>query len=133
MFLSHRLKELFSIEFSSLFHFIFEIFFYWLKSPRPDKNKNGVIYKIESVETWVRPGFGASVPKSFFFKIPRIQPKTHENHEQKSSKSQKNHGVSAEFPYKLTPLVVFIAFLCINIFQKIKKLEKIFMFWKKIL
>ena len=59
MFLSHRLKELFSIEFSSLFHFIFEIFFYWLKSLHPDKNKNGVMYKIESVETWVRPGFGA--------------------------------------------------------------------------
>ena len=55
MFLTHRLKELFSIEFSSLFHFIFEIFFYWLKSP--DKNKNGVIYKIESVETWVGPGW----------------------------------------------------------------------------
>ena len=69
---------------------------------------------------WLMRGFFSlflSVPKWFFLKIPSIQPKNHENHERKSPKSRKNHGVFSLDFLLIDPLTFFIAFFCDNFFK----------------
>ena len=70
-----------------------------------------------------------SVARTFYLEIPNFEPKNHEKNEQKCSKKRKKHEFSAKISKNLTHPTIFIAFLCINIFQS-KKIgnfsEKIF-------
>ena len=67
-----------------------------------------------------------SVTRTFFLKNTDVGPKKHEKNEPKSPKKRGKNGFLYLNFWYFDPPLFFIAFLCINIFQIIQKIGKIF-------
>ena len=72
-----------------------------------------------------------SVARRFFLEITTFGPKNHENHEQKSSKSRKNHGVFNLNSLKIDPPDLFYCIFMHQYFSKIKNWKYFLLFMKE--
>ena len=76
-------------------------------------------------------GNSHSVARRFFLEITTFLPKNHENHEQKSSKSRKNHGVFNLNSLKIDPPDLFYCIFMHQYFSKIKNWKYFLLFMKE--